>query len=203
MTIDTATPVISNINSSITFPPGAYISWTTNEASTTFVEYGLTDSYGSSTTLDSTLITSHTANITGLAQTTSYHFRVISVDAAGNISTSGDNVFTTSGATGGSVQSDAGVGSPATPTSNPTTPTPAPTPIPAPTPTPESTPTQTPAPQTPSNSGGTGGTTGGGTGTGGGTTTGGTGTGGTTGGGTATFDPADATLDIGGGTAIE
>lgn len=96
VTVDTTAPTISNINSSITFPPGANISWTTDEASTTYVEYGLTDSYGSSTVLDPTLTTSHTANIAGLSQVTSYHFRVVSVDAAGNVATSGDNVFTTS-----------------------------------------------------------------------------------------------------------
>lgn len=99
VTIDTVGPVISAINSSISFPPGANISWTTDEVSTTYVEYGTTPGYGSSTTLNPTLTTSHTASISGLAQVTQYHFRVVSVDAIGNITTSGDSTFTTSGAT--------------------------------------------------------------------------------------------------------
>jgi hypothetical protein len=40
--IDTTGPVISAINSSILYPPGAAITWTTNEGSTSRVEYGLT-----------------------------------------------------------------------------------------------------------------------------------------------------------------
>jgi hypothetical protein len=40
--IDTTAPVITAINSSILFPPGAAITWTTNEASSSRVEYGLT-----------------------------------------------------------------------------------------------------------------------------------------------------------------
>jgi hypothetical protein len=42
VTIDTTGPVITAINSSILFPPGASITWTTNEAATSHVEYGLT-----------------------------------------------------------------------------------------------------------------------------------------------------------------
>lgn len=152
VTIDTVGPVISAINSSISFPPGANISWTTDEVSTTYVEYGTTPGYGSSTTLNPTLTTSHTASISGLAQVTQYHFRVVSVDAIGNITTSGDSTFTTSGATWGTVDPSAGVGSPTPiPTPNPT---PAPTPVPEPettppAPTPENTPTPETNPESP------------------------------------------------------
>lgn len=96
-TVDTTGPVISAINSAILYPPGAAITWTTNEGATSRVEYGLTDSYGTLTTLDSSPMTAHTVNITGLSQVTTYHYRVISVDAVGNSRTSADNTFTTSG----------------------------------------------------------------------------------------------------------
>lgn len=100
-TVDTMTPTISNITSSPLFPPGSAITWTTNEATTSRVEYGLTDSYGSFTTLDSSLVTSHTVNITGLGATTTYHYRVISADAAGNSIVGSDNIFVTANGGGG------------------------------------------------------------------------------------------------------
>ncbi len=93
---DTTPPTISNIILSAITSSGATISWTTNEAADTQVEYGLTTAYGSNSALNSTLVTSpHSATISGLAPGTSYHYRVKSRDAAGNLSTSLDNVFTT------------------------------------------------------------------------------------------------------------
>src|SRR5207249_6921795 len=60
-TLDTTPPVISGVLVTSITGTGATIQWTTNEASDTQVEYGLTASYGSTTTLDPTLGTSHTA----------------------------------------------------------------------------------------------------------------------------------------------
>ena len=76
---------------------GATISWTTNEASNTQVDYGPTTGYGSSTVLASAMVTSHSASLSGLQASTLYHYRVKSRDAAGNLGTSGDFTFTTSG----------------------------------------------------------------------------------------------------------
>jgi len=92
---DTTPPVISNIQATSITANGATISWTTNEPSTTQVEYGPTTSYGSSTTLDSTLVTSHSQPLTGLTSGTTYHFRVKSADASSNLAVSGDNTFNT------------------------------------------------------------------------------------------------------------
>jgi hypothetical protein len=75
---------------------GATISWTTNEASDTQVEFGTTTSYGSSTQLSAAMVTTHNATLGGLAAGTLYHYRVKSRDGAGNLATSGDFVFTTS-----------------------------------------------------------------------------------------------------------
>jgi hypothetical protein len=59
------------------------------------VEYGTTTAYGSSTTLNTSLVTAHSANLSGLLANTTYHYRVKSRDAAGNLRTSGDFTFTT------------------------------------------------------------------------------------------------------------
>jgi chitodextrinase len=92
---DVTPPVISSISSSGITQSGATISWTTNEASDTQVEYGLTTAYGSLTALNSSLVTSHSATLSGLLPVTLYHYRVRSRDAAGNLAVSSDNVLTT------------------------------------------------------------------------------------------------------------
>src|SRR5262249_25704438 len=94
-TSDPRPPVISGVASSSVTSSGATIAWTTNEAADTQVEYGTTTSYGSSTTLNSSLVTSHSVNVAGLLPNTTYHYRVKSKDAAGNLATSGDFTFTT------------------------------------------------------------------------------------------------------------
>ena len=54
---------------------GAAVSWTTNEASDTQVEYGPTTAYGSSTALDATMTAAHTGNLLALSPSTLYHYR--------------------------------------------------------------------------------------------------------------------------------
>ena len=93
---DTTPPTISSVTASSITSSGATITWTTNEAADTQVEYGTTTSYGSSTTLNTTLVTSHSQPLSGLAASTLYHYRVKSKDAASNLATSGDFTFTTS-----------------------------------------------------------------------------------------------------------
>ena len=100
---DITPPVISVISSSNITSNSVIISWTTNEVSDSQVEYGTTASYGSSTTLNSTLITSHSQYLSGLTSSTLYHYRVKSRDAAGNLATSDDQTFTTSAPASGPV----------------------------------------------------------------------------------------------------
>jgi len=90
---DVTPPVISSIASS-TDSLSARITWTTNEAATSSVQYGITSSYGS-IAASSTFETSHSVTLTGLAPNTRYHFRVSSGDPSGNYSTSSDLTFTT------------------------------------------------------------------------------------------------------------
>ncbi len=93
---DTTPPVISNVQITNITTSSATIIWTTNEASTSQVEYGLTASYGNLTTLNSNPVTTHTVNITGLSGYTRYNLRVRSRDAATNEAISANYSFTTS-----------------------------------------------------------------------------------------------------------
>jgi phosphodiesterase/alkaline phosphatase D-like protein len=73
------------------------ITWSTDENSTTQVEYGADGTYGSSTPItDATSpTTTHTVTLEDLQPSTTYHFRVKSADANSNLATSGDFTFTT------------------------------------------------------------------------------------------------------------
>jgi len=99
ITPDISPPTFSNISAGSITENTATITWNTNEPATSQVEYGETISYGSSTTLDPTLTTSHSVQLTGLGAWTTYHYRVKSNDADSNAGISGDNVFTTDDST--------------------------------------------------------------------------------------------------------
>jgi hypothetical protein len=96
---DTTPPTISGVSSSGLTSTGATITWTTNEPADTQVEYGTTTGYGSSTTLNTAMVTSHSQALSGLTVGTLYHYRVKSRDAAGNLAISGDYTFTTTAET--------------------------------------------------------------------------------------------------------
>lgn len=91
---DTTPPVISNIQATGITTSGANITWTTDEASNSVVEYGLTTSYGS-TASNAANVTSHSIPLSGLAANTLYHYRVSSTDASANTATSSDRTFQT------------------------------------------------------------------------------------------------------------
>ena len=88
-------PVISSISSGTPTATTATITWSTDEAASSQVEYGTTTAYGLITTLNDTLLTTHSVAITGLTIGTDYHYRVISTDAVGNVGTSADEAFGT------------------------------------------------------------------------------------------------------------
>jgi hypothetical protein len=128
---DATPPVVSAIASASITQTGVTVSWTTDEAADTQVDYGTTTSYGSSTALNTTLALTHTVSLSSLASGTLYHFRVESRDLAGNIAVSADQTLTTTAVV---VQGGGGGGGYLPPAPNPV-PTPAPTPTLAPTPT--------------------------------------------------------------------
>jgi hypothetical protein len=94
-----AAPVLSAISSGTPTTTGATITWTTNIGATTWLEYGPTTGYGSSSGLiDPALVTSHSATLTGLSVGTVYHYKVHSRNPGGTDSVSADQTFTTAGA---------------------------------------------------------------------------------------------------------
>jgi hypothetical protein len=92
---DTTPPVLSAVAVSAITRFGATITWTTNEAADSEVEYGATTIYGGFSTLDPTLVTAHTISLAALTPGTMYHVRARSRDAAGNLGLSGDLTLTT------------------------------------------------------------------------------------------------------------
>ena len=92
---DTTAPVISNIQVSNITQTSATITWQTNEESNSVVDYGLTASYGS-TASGETSVTYHEVNLSNLTNGTTYHYQVKSTDSAGNRALSSDRTFTTS-----------------------------------------------------------------------------------------------------------
>jgi len=73
----------------------AKITWTTNVPADSQVEYGRTIDYGSNSLLDTTLVTRHSVNLTGLNRGTTYHYRVYSRNGAGIRAVSADFIFKT------------------------------------------------------------------------------------------------------------
>ena len=102
-TEDATAASLSSLTASTT-SSSSTISWSTNENASTQIEYGLTSSYGATTTETntSTRVTSHSQTVSGLASCAQYHYRVRSTDAAGNQAVGSDNTFTTTGCNGGS-----------------------------------------------------------------------------------------------------
>ena len=96
--LDTTAPTISARTATNITGTSATITWTTNEAATSQVEYGLTTSYGSITAIDQTLVTAHSVTITGLTPNTTYNWRVRSKDAAGNEAISANSTLKTAAA---------------------------------------------------------------------------------------------------------
>src|SRR5688572_30831209 len=67
---------VSNVSASAITPASATILWTTAGPSDSRVEYGLTASFGSTTAVNTTLVTAHSVQLSGLTSGTQYFFRV-------------------------------------------------------------------------------------------------------------------------------
>ena len=94
---DTTPPVISSI-SATPLTTSATVTWTTNEAATGKVKYAKTSLASATTTnivSNSSLITSHSLNLTSLESGTQYFYMVESSDGSGNTATSTERTFTT------------------------------------------------------------------------------------------------------------
>ncbi|MBX4191247.1 MAG: fibronectin type III domain-containing protein [Candidatus Doudnabacteria bacterium] len=95
-TTDTVAPIISNVDSPVIAPTAGVVVWQTNELANSKLEYGTTTGdYDVTTTLDTTLSIFHIVAIDDLDEETTYYYRVISKDAAGNETISDEFDFTT------------------------------------------------------------------------------------------------------------
>ncbi|MBP9773047.1 MAG: fibronectin type III domain-containing protein [Candidatus Peribacteraceae bacterium] len=95
----TAPSIQTGPTSSLAGQNSVAITWTTNEASDSQVEYGPTTAYGSfypTVPADATGVTSHSVTVLGIVPAQQYHYRVKTKDLAGNLTISGDGVFTIS-----------------------------------------------------------------------------------------------------------
>ncbi len=97
-TATTPAPVITSVMATGITGTSATITWTTDQASTSQVNYGTTTSYGSASTVNTSLVTSHTVTLTGLNAGATYNFDVVSANASSLASTSSNYTFTTTGA---------------------------------------------------------------------------------------------------------
>ena len=80
---DTRPPDITAVSASADGEGHATVSWTTDEPATSRVDYGRTSALGTQVT-DSTRVSAHKLELTGLSPGTTYFFRVTSADALGN-----------------------------------------------------------------------------------------------------------------------
>lgn len=95
VTLDTIPPTISLVTVAPITTTTAGVTWTTNEVGNGYIQYGTTDGYGSETQLNTALTLTHNAFVSGLTSNTTYHYRVVSSDEAGNVSMTPDETFTT------------------------------------------------------------------------------------------------------------
>lgn len=91
-------PVISSVTVASFSTTSATITWTTDQPSSSQVKYGTTTSYGSTSSLNSSLVTSHSVTLTGLTQGTTYDYAAVSANSAGLSTTSGNYTFFTTAA---------------------------------------------------------------------------------------------------------
>src|SRR6266566_2815277 len=89
------TLTISNPGSTNVTTTSAAVDWQTNVPATSQVEYGTTTYYGSTTAVDSTMVTIHQQSLSSLKPGTLYHFRVHSTDASNYSVASSDLTLTT------------------------------------------------------------------------------------------------------------
>ena len=91
---DTEGPVISDIGVTKITTSTATITWKSNEAATSYVEYGTDTNYGRMTG-NSDLTTDHTVILDSLLSETTYHIKVKSSDEYDNETVSSDKTFMT------------------------------------------------------------------------------------------------------------
>src|SRR5256885_8216351 len=88
---------ITNVQAATTTTSTSNIIWTTNALADSSVDYGTTAAYGTTTPVDSTMVTNHQLTLSGLAAGTTYYYQVNSTDSKSNHGKSGGHSFKTPG----------------------------------------------------------------------------------------------------------
>ena len=93
---DLTAPIIIELPTAVSITDAtAVIKWRTDEPGNSFVEFGLTNSYGDAESIADVFTSDHTIVLTDLLRDTEYHFKVSSADRSGNTVTSDDFIFKT------------------------------------------------------------------------------------------------------------
>lgn len=85
-------PGVTNVTTT-----GATVSWTTNVAANSRVDYGTSTAYGG-WVADAAQVTNHSMALSGLSPSTTYHYRISGQTAAAASATTGDLTFSTAAA---------------------------------------------------------------------------------------------------------
>lgn len=93
-TLDNSAPVINSVASSVT-DTTATINWSTNEAASSTVVYGLAANNYSWSQDNNNLNIDHFITLTGLASSTTYYYKIVAFDQNNNIATSTEYTFET------------------------------------------------------------------------------------------------------------
>jgi HYDIN/CFA65/VesB family protein/Ig-like domain-containing protein/SdrD B-like protein/immunoglobulin I-set domain protein len=88
---------ITNVQTTSLTTSTSQIVWTTNVPADSAVAFGTTPYYGTSTPVDSTMVTSHQMTLSGLSAGTTYYYQVSSTDSKNNNGKSGGHKFATAG----------------------------------------------------------------------------------------------------------
>jgi Bacterial Ig domain/Carboxypeptidase regulatory-like domain len=103
---------ISNVQAGVMTPTSAQLTWATSVPATSAIDYGTTPSYGVSTPVNTSMVTTHQMGVASLAAGTTYHFRVRSAAGSSN-ATSNDQTFSTPGGNADTTPPSVAITSPA------------------------------------------------------------------------------------------
>ena len=92
---DVINPTISNVLVSSITTNSAIISWTTDEAASGTLRYGLTDSFELGTLINSNFLSAQSITLTGLTSGGIYYYQIVAEDTCRNQTSSSTNSFVT------------------------------------------------------------------------------------------------------------
>ncbi len=88
-------PTIFNVRIKDVTSRSVVISWYTDKACDSRVQYGFTDNYNEGDIQENSFVTNHKVELTELEPVTEYHYKIISQNSKGKLTTTPDNVFRT------------------------------------------------------------------------------------------------------------